>query len=112
MARAKATRPAWSPAGGTSRSAPRGRPRPRAAELLVGHGCTPTVVHTSVLSRAVDAARIVWDELARRDGARPAARTHWELNERHYGAHQGATRVDIVARYGVRRYRRIWRATT
>jgi 2,3-bisphosphoglycerate-dependent phosphoglycerate mutase len=76
----------------------------QAGALLVEHGIAPTVVHTSVLVRAVDTADIA---MARLGGAVPTRRT-WRLNERHYGALQGCRRAAIRARYGDAQFAR-WR---
>jgi 2,3-bisphosphoglycerate-dependent phosphoglycerate mutase len=73
--------------------------------LLRKAGLLPTVVHTSLLTRAVrtgnlalEAAGRVWI---------PAGR-HWRLNERHYGALQGKEKGAILQKYGEERFR-LWR---
>ncbi len=55
------------------------------------------VVHTSVLSRAVQTATVALDELGR-----PwlAVRRHWRLNERHYGALQGKNKKETADAFG------------
>jgi 2,3-bisphosphoglycerate-dependent phosphoglycerate mutase len=69
----------------------------RAGELIAAQGPLPDVVHTSVLSRAVDTA-----ELALQAMGRPGVpvRRSWRLNERHYGALQGRLRAEIRAEFG------------
>lgn len=69
----------------------------RAGELLAEHGLFPDVVHTSVLSRAVDTADIALGVLGRQGV--PTQRS-WRLNERHYGALQGRSRSAVRAEVG------------
>lgn len=52
---------------------------------------------TSVLSRAVETAKIVFAELGESDT--PVERT-WKLNERHYGSLEGTSKAVAVAQYG------------
>jgi 2,3-bisphosphoglycerate-dependent phosphoglycerate mutase len=80
----------------------------RAGELLVEHGCTPVVIHTSVLVRAVDTAEIAAGVIAAAGLPRPGIRQDWRFNERHYGALQGRGRAEVLARYGAERFAR-WR---
>ncbi len=63
----------------------------RAACLL------PDVLHTSVLTRALRTGILVLQEAGRDDAP---IRQDWRLNERHYGALQGAERRQTRARYG------------
>ena len=85
---------------------PYGEDEARAAgRLLRDAGPPPTVVHTSVLTRAVRTAGLALEAAGR--GWVPAAR-HWRLNERHYGALQGREKRAIRQEYGEERFRR-WR---
>jgi 2,3-bisphosphoglycerate-dependent phosphoglycerate mutase len=66
-------------------------------ELLVDAGLQPTVVHTSVLQRAI--STMYW---ALREMGRlwlPVHR-HWRLNERHYGALQGLNKAETAQQHG------------
>lgn len=69
----------------------------RAGELLGECGLLPDVVHTSVLSRAVDTANIALAVLGRQW---VPSRRSWRLNERHYGALQGRSRSAVRAETG------------
>jgi 2,3-bisphosphoglycerate-dependent phosphoglycerate mutase len=85
---------------------PRGeRQALHAGQRLRDHSVVPDVVHTSVLTRAVRTAA-----LALEAAGRPHApvRRHWRLNERHYGALQGAERKATRARYGEEQFQ-LWR---
>jgi 2,3-bisphosphoglycerate-dependent phosphoglycerate mutase len=68
-----------------------------AGELLAASGLQPRVVHTSVLTRAIQTANATLDiaEL----GWLPVRRS-WRLNERHYGALQGKNKAQTRAEYG------------
>lgn len=76
-----------------------------AAQLLIGHHLLPDVVHTSVLTRAIDTAHLVLTELGR---SWVPARRSWRLNERHYGALQGRGKAEVKAEVGADTYTR-WR---
>lgn len=83
-----------------------GRAEARAAgRLLLDRGVVPTLVHTSLLSRAIDTADLVLD--ACDATAVPVERTPL-LNERHYGALQGVRRTEAVERFGAEQVAR-WR---
>jgi len=71
----------------------------READLL------PTVVHTSVLTRAVRTANLALEECGR-----PwiAVRRSWRLNERHYGALQGKDKKQTLEAYGEEQFM-LWR---
>jgi 2,3-bisphosphoglycerate-dependent phosphoglycerate mutase len=73
----------------------RGRAEARRATAELA-GLTPDAVHTSVLSRAVETARL----LVEKAGWQLTPTAHWRLNERHYGALQGLAKVDARARFG------------
>jgi 2,3-bisphosphoglycerate-dependent phosphoglycerate mutase len=69
----------------------------RAGEQLTEAGLRPDVVHTSVLSRAIQTANIALD--AADLGWLPVHRS-WRLNERHYGALQGKDKAQTREQYG------------
>ncbi len=69
----------------------------RAGELLAESGLAPTVLHTSVLTRAIQTANLAL-EVADRLWI-PVKRS-WRLNERHYGALQGKDKAQTLAEYG------------
>ena len=68
-----------------------------AASELRSAGIRFDACFTSVLSRAVETAAIVLDELGLSDI--PVTRT-WQLNERHYGIFEGVPKSDVAAQYG------------
>ena len=74
-------------------------------ELLKSAGLLPTVVHTSVLTRAIRTANLALDALGR-----PwlPVRRSWRLNERHYGALQGKDKKQTLETYGEEQYM-LWR---
>jgi 2,3-bisphosphoglycerate-dependent phosphoglycerate mutase len=67
-----------------------------AGRLMVEEGLEPDVLHTSVLSRAIDTADIALQEAG---WDLPTTRT-WRLNERHYGALQGLDKKETVEKFG------------
>ncbi len=69
----------------------------RAGEQLVDAGLRPGVVHTSVLSRAIQTADIA---LAAAGLSWLPVRRSWRLNERHYGALQGKDKAQTREQYG------------
>ncbi|MFJ6359195.1 2,3-bisphosphoglycerate-dependent phosphoglycerate mutase [Pseudarthrobacter oxydans] len=74
----------------------RGRTEAREAARSLA-GLCPDAVHTSVLGRAVETARLLIEE-AGWELLSPSA--HWRLNERHYGALQGLAKDEARARFG------------
>lgn len=68
-----------------------------AGELLAESGLQPRVVHTSVLTRAIQTANATLDTA---DLAWLPVRRSWRLNERHYGALQGKNKAQTRAEYG------------
>ncbi len=76
----------------------------RAGRMLREAGLPPTVVHTSLLTRAARTANIVLDAVGR---SWVPSRRHWRLNERHYGALQGREKTAIVQEYGAEQVR-LW----
>src|SRR5206468_3595868 len=69
----------------------------RGGELIREHDVLPSVVHTSLLRRAIRTAEISLD-VAERHWL-PVRRT-WRLNERHYGALQGKDKTAVRAEFG------------
>jgi 2,3-bisphosphoglycerate-dependent phosphoglycerate mutase len=69
----------------------------RAGRLLAESGLRPTVVHTSVLVRAIRTANLTLDELGML--WLPVHRT-WRLNERHYGALTGKNKKETADEFG------------
>jgi 2,3-bisphosphoglycerate-dependent phosphoglycerate mutase len=76
----------------------RGRDQAAAAGRLIRDaGLTPAALHTSLLSRAIDTAKMAVAE-THPDGL--SANRSWRLNERHYGALQGRTRAAVRKEFG------------
>jgi 2,3-bisphosphoglycerate-dependent phosphoglycerate mutase len=65
----------------------------------------PTVVHTSLLTRAIRTAELALREL---DALWLPVRRHWRLNERHYGDLQGRNKAETKAVYGDEQFL-LWR---
>ncbi|MHB8572942.1 MAG: 2,3-diphosphoglycerate-dependent phosphoglycerate mutase [Candidatus Dormibacteria bacterium] len=76
-----------------------------AAGLLSAAGLEPTVVHTSLLLRAIQTANITLEGMGR---AWLPVRRSWRLNERHYGALQGLNKSETAAKFGEAQVK-IWR---
>ena len=68
-----------------------------AGTLIDGSGLRPDIVHTSVLTRAIQTANAT---LGTADLAWLPVRRSWRLNERHYGALQGKNKAQTRAEYG------------
>ncbi|HXA42792.1 MAG TPA: 2,3-diphosphoglycerate-dependent phosphoglycerate mutase [Candidatus Solibacter sp.] len=68
-----------------------------AAELLLGAGVEPEILHTSLLVRAIDTAQICLGDMKL---AWLPVRRSWRLNERHYGALQGLNKSETAEKYG------------
>ncbi|WP_243062592.1 phosphoglyceromutase [Humibacter sp. RRB41] len=77
----------------------------RAGELLASRGLLPDVLHTSVLSRAIQTADIALDAA---DRLWIPVRRSWRLNERHYGALQGLDKAETKEKYGDEQFM-LWR---
>lgn len=77
----------------------------RAGELIREAGLEPTILFTSLLTRAIDTANIALKEA---DRAWIDARRSWRLNERHYGALQGKNKTEIRDEYGEEQFMQ-WR---
>ncbi len=69
----------------------------RAGELIKESGLKPTILFTSVLTRAIETANIALDVA---DRAWLPVERSWRLNERHYGALQGLNKADTLEKYG------------
>jgi len=74
-------------------------------KLLRDAGLRPDVVHTSVLTRAIQTANIA---LAAADLLWLPVRRSWRLNERHYGALQGKDKSQTRQEYGEEQFM-LWR---
>lgn len=77
----------------------------RAGELLVEKGVLPDVLHTSVLTRAIQTADLALEEA---DRLWIDVRRSWRLNERHYGALQGLDKAETLEKYGQEQFM-LWR---
>ncbi len=77
----------------------------RGGELLKEAGILPDVVHTSLLSRAIQTSNLALDAADRL--WIPVKRT-WRLNERHYGALQGKDKAETLAEFGQEQFM-LWR---
>lgn len=76
-----------------------------AGRLLEEVSIRPTIVHTSVLVRAIRTAELALDELGR---AWLPVRRSWRLNERHYGALQGKDKKQTSEEFGAPQVK-LWR---
>ncbi len=77
----------------------------RGGELIAERGLLPDVLHTSVLSRAIQTANLCL-ETAQRSWL--PVRRSWRLNERHYGALQGKDKKATLETYGEEQFM-LWR---
>ena len=77
----------------------------RGGELLAESGILPDVVHTSLLSRAIQTSNIALDAA---DRLWIPVKRSWRLNERHYGALQGKDKAETLAQYGQEQFM-LWR---
>jgi 2,3-bisphosphoglycerate-dependent phosphoglycerate mutase len=73
--------------------------------LLVQAGLHPAVVHTSVLTRAIETANIALEEAGL---LWLPVRRSWRLNERHYGALQGKDKARTRQEFGDEQFM-LWR---
>lgn len=69
----------------------------RAGLLLANANIFPDVLHTSVLSRAIQTAHLALSEA---DLLWLPVQRSWRLNERHYGALQGLDKGETLEKYG------------
>ncbi|GAA3760278.1 phosphoglyceromutase [Microbacterium kribbense] len=77
----------------------------RGGELLAAAGLHPDLLHTSVLSRAIQTADIALDAA---DRLWIPVKRSWRLNERHYGALQGKDKAQTLAEFGQEQFM-LWR---
>ncbi len=77
----------------------------RSGELLKESGILPDVLHTSVLSRAIQTANIALDTA---DRLWIPVKRSWRLNERHYGALQGKDKAQTLEEFGNEQFM-LWR---
>ena len=77
----------------------------RGGALMRSAGLLPDVVHTSLLSRAIQTANLALDAA---DRLWIPVHRSWRLNERHYGALQGKDKAQTLAEYGPEQFK-IWR---
>jgi 2,3-bisphosphoglycerate-dependent phosphoglycerate mutase len=68
-----------------------------AGRLITEAGLAPDVVHTSVLTRAIQTANLALGEAGL---SWLPVRRSWRLNERHYGALQGKDKAQVRAEFG------------
>lgn len=76
-----------------------------AGELMKEEGLEFTVLHTSVLLRAIKTADIA---LAAMGLSWIPVTRHWRLNERHYGSLQGLDKKETTEKYGAEQVK-VWR---
>jgi 2,3-bisphosphoglycerate-dependent phosphoglycerate mutase len=76
-----------------------------AGKLLASSGLRPGVVHTSVLTRAIETANAA---LSAADLTWLPVRRSWRLNERHYGALQGKNKAQTREQFGDEQFM-LWR---
>ncbi len=77
----------------------------RGGELMAEAGILPDVLHTSVLSRAIQTADMALDTA---DRMWIPVKRSWRLNERHYGALQGKDKAQTLAEFGPDQFM-LWR---
>ncbi|MEV0597082.1 phosphoglyceromutase [Nonomuraea cavernae] len=77
----------------------------RGGDLLVEAGVRPDVVHTSLLTRAIQTAQLALGEAGLE--WLPVHRS-WRLNERHYGALQGKNKAQTREEFGEEQFM-LWR---
>jgi len=73
----------------------------RGGELLAEEGVLPDVLHTSMLSRAIQTANIALDAA---DRLWIPVKRSWRLNERHYGALQGKDKAQTLEEFGEEKF--------
>jgi 2,3-bisphosphoglycerate-dependent phosphoglycerate mutase len=76
-----------------------------AGALLAASGLKPTVLYTSLLTRAIQTADLALEEA---DRLWIPVKRNWRLNERHYGALQGKDKAQTLAEYGPEQFQ-TWR---
>ena len=86
--------------------APKGAQEAAAAgRMVVDAGLRPDVVHTSVLTRAIQTANVALDAAGL---SWLPVRRSWRLNERHYGALQGKDKAQTREEFGDEQFM-LWR---
>jgi len=73
----------------------------RAGELLAASGLKPTILYTSLLTRAIQTANLA---LEAADRLWIPVKRSWRLNERHYGSLQGLDKAETLATYGEEKF--------
>ena len=73
--------------------------------LLAEAGLLPTVVHTSLMTRAIRTSNIALEAC---DRSWIPVKRHWRLNERHYGALQGKDKKAVRQEFGDEQFQ-AWR---
>ena len=73
----------------------------RAGELLAASGLKPTVLYTSLLTRAIQTANLALEEA---DRLWIPVKRSWRLNERHYGELQGLDKAQTLAEFGEEKF--------
>jgi len=68
-----------------------------AGPAMAAAGVAPTVLHTSMQTRAIRTANLALDAM---DRLWVPVRRSWRLNERHYGALQGMDKKETTEKYG------------
>jgi len=77
----------------------------RAGVLLAEAKLLPDVLHTSLLTRAIQTANLALEQA---DRLWIPVKRSWRLNERHYGALQGLDKAETLATYGQEQFM-LWR---
>ncbi|AVG24639.1 2,3-bisphosphoglycerate-dependent phosphoglycerate mutase [Pontimonas salivibrio] len=77
----------------------------RAGELMREAELLPDVLHTSLLSRAIQTAHLALESC---DRLWIPVKRSWRLNERHYGALQGKDKAQTLAEFGEEQFQ-TWR---
>ena len=77
----------------------------QAGALMADADVLPTVLHTSVLTRAIHTAELALAEMGR---SWLPVRRHWRLNERHYGDLTGKNKAQTAAEHGEDKVK-VWR---
>ena len=73
----------------------------RAGELLAASGLKPTILYTSLLTRAIQTANLA---LETADRLWIPVKRSWRLNERHYGSLQGLDKAQTLAEFGEEKF--------
>jgi 2,3-bisphosphoglycerate-dependent phosphoglycerate mutase len=76
-----------------------------AGPAMVDAGVLPTILHTSLQTRAIRTAQLALDEIGR---LWVPVRRSWRLNERHYGNLTGKDKAETLQEYGADQVK-IWR---